>query len=184
MRHDPFICVIIQAQEIPYRVWIPMGCLKLRFSLRKRATNYRALLRKMTYKDKASYDSTPPWSIAWRAAGTTHSYVTWLIHCGRVIRDMTRPYVTWLIHICHMTHSYTSRDSLVYVTWLIHMWYDSVIYDMPHSYMSHDSSIYDMTRPCVTWLVHMWHNSFVHVTRLNHMLHDLYKYDCRISSLS
>ena len=24
------------------------------------ATNYRALLRKMTYKDKASYDSTPP----------------------------------------------------------------------------------------------------------------------------
>ena len=26
----------------------------------KLATNYRALLRKMTYKDKASYDSTPP----------------------------------------------------------------------------------------------------------------------------
>ena len=26
---------------------------------RKRATNYRALLRKMTCKDKASYDSTP-----------------------------------------------------------------------------------------------------------------------------
>jgi len=26
----------------------------------KRATNYRALRRKMTYKDKASYDSTPP----------------------------------------------------------------------------------------------------------------------------
>jgi len=27
---------------------------------RKRATNYRALLREMTYKDKAFYDSTPP----------------------------------------------------------------------------------------------------------------------------
>jgi len=32
----------------------------LQVIFRKRATNYRALLRKMTYKDKASYDSTPP----------------------------------------------------------------------------------------------------------------------------
>jgi len=39
-----------------------IGCLKLQFIFRKRATNYRALLRKMTYKDKASYDSMPPCS--------------------------------------------------------------------------------------------------------------------------
>ena len=38
----------------------PIGCLKLQVIFRKRATNYRALLRKMTCKDKASYDSTPP----------------------------------------------------------------------------------------------------------------------------
>jgi len=38
----------------------PIGCLKLQVIFRKRATNYRALLQKMTYKDKASYDSTPP----------------------------------------------------------------------------------------------------------------------------
>jgi len=38
----------------------PTGCLKLQVIFRKRATNYRAPLRKMTYKDKASYDSTPP----------------------------------------------------------------------------------------------------------------------------
>jgi len=37
----------------------PIGCLKLQFIFRKRATNYRALLRKMTYKDKASYGSSP-----------------------------------------------------------------------------------------------------------------------------
>ena len=37
-----------------------IGCLKLQVTFRKRATNYRALLRKMTCKDKASYDSTPP----------------------------------------------------------------------------------------------------------------------------
>ena len=37
-----------------------IGCLKLLVMFRKRATNYRALLRKLTYKDKASYDPTPP----------------------------------------------------------------------------------------------------------------------------
>jgi len=38
----------------------PVGCLKLQVILRIRATNDRALLRKMIYEDKASYDSTPP----------------------------------------------------------------------------------------------------------------------------
>jgi len=37
----------------------PRGCLKLQDIFRKRATNYRALLRKITHKEKASYDSTP-----------------------------------------------------------------------------------------------------------------------------
>jgi len=35
----------------------PIGCRNLQIIFRKRATNYRALLRKMTYKDKASYGS-------------------------------------------------------------------------------------------------------------------------------
>jgi len=39
----------------------PIGCLKLLVIFCKRATNYRALLRKMTYKDKASYGSLPPY---------------------------------------------------------------------------------------------------------------------------
>ena len=37
-----------------------IGCFKSQVIFRKRATNYRAVLRKMTCKDKASYDSTPP----------------------------------------------------------------------------------------------------------------------------
>jgi len=37
-----------------------VGCLKLQVIFRKRATNYRALVRKMTYEDKASYGSSPP----------------------------------------------------------------------------------------------------------------------------
>jgi len=38
----------------------PIGCLKLQVIFHKRAPNYRALLQKMTYKDKASYRSSPP----------------------------------------------------------------------------------------------------------------------------
>ena len=37
----------------------PIGCLKLQAIFRKRATNHRALLRKITDKDKASYGSSP-----------------------------------------------------------------------------------------------------------------------------
>jgi len=37
-----------------------IGCRKLQVIFCKRATNYRALLRKMPYENKASYDSTPP----------------------------------------------------------------------------------------------------------------------------
>ena len=36
-----------------------IGCLKMQVIFCKRATNYMALLWKMTCKDKASYDSTP-----------------------------------------------------------------------------------------------------------------------------
>jgi len=49
----------------------PIGCLKLQVIFRKRATDFRALLRKMTYKDKASYGSSPlyhdlyPLNTAW-----------------------------------------------------------------------------------------------------------------------
>ena len=38
----------------------PIRCLKLQVIFRKRATNYRALLRKIMCKDKASYGSSPP----------------------------------------------------------------------------------------------------------------------------
>jgi len=38
----------------------PITCLNLRDIFRKRATNHRAVLQKMTYEDKASYWSSPP----------------------------------------------------------------------------------------------------------------------------
>ena len=39
-----------------------IGSLKLQIIFHKRATKYRSLLRKMTYKDKGSYESSPPCS--------------------------------------------------------------------------------------------------------------------------
>jgi len=46
--------------------WRPTGCLKLQVIFRKRTTNYRDLLRKMTCKDKVSCGSSPPCIIiAW-----------------------------------------------------------------------------------------------------------------------
>ena len=40
--------------------WRLIGCLQLQVIFRKRATNHRTLLQKMTYKDKAFYASSPP----------------------------------------------------------------------------------------------------------------------------
>ena len=37
-----------------------IGYPKLQIIFHKRATKYRSLLRKMTYKDKGSYESSPP----------------------------------------------------------------------------------------------------------------------------
>jgi len=51
------VCNLGSVNIYHYRV---AGCLKLQVIFRKRATDYKVLLRKMTYKDKASYNSTPP----------------------------------------------------------------------------------------------------------------------------
>jgi len=49
------------SNAVGYTGWRrPIGCLKLQVIFCKRATNYRALLRKMTCEDEESYDSTPP----------------------------------------------------------------------------------------------------------------------------
>jgi len=72
--HDSFICVTwlihichssyIRDTECVGTGWQgPIACLELQVVFRKRATNYRTLLRKMTYEEKAFYGSSPPCSL-------------------------------------------------------------------------------------------------------------------------
>ena len=71
MRVQMCACVYIIGLHVCVHVYVhsrgreterPIGCLKLQVIFRKRATNNRALLRRMTCEDKAPYDSTPPCS--------------------------------------------------------------------------------------------------------------------------
>jgi len=65
-----------------------IGCLKLRVSFRRRATNNRALLQKLTYEDKAFYGFSPlcvcahplwprcrHWHRRWPKKGQRHKYI-------------------------------------------------------------------------------------------------------------
>ena len=51
-----------------------IGSPKLQIIFHKRATKYRSLLRKMTHKDKGSYESSPP------CTRNTHVYIHTLLN--------------------------------------------------------------------------------------------------------
>jgi len=120
----------------------------------KRATNHRALLRKMA--DKDIYMSHICYMTHWHMCIMTHSHVwhdsltcvkfksvvggsslwrdtlvcvTWQSLCAWCYSCKCE---TWLIHMCDMTHSYVWRD-----------W--SYVRDVSYPYVWHDSSI------CVTF---------------------------------
>ena len=91
-----------------------IGSPKLQIIFHKRATTYRALLRKMTYKDKGSYESSPPcmthmfvWHI-WNICHMCESchiiclYMTWLIswRYGYVAVCISI-YIWHIFHVCH-----------------------------------------------------------------------------------
>ena len=136
-----------------------IGCLKFQISFHKRATNYMALLREITYKDKASYASSPPCvdefyssalceSSPW-ANASLHEWFMWN-DASEWIIHMTC--VTWPIRTCDMTHSY--------------VWHDSFERDMNHSYdMNHMNASFH------EWF--MWNDGWmIHVTRDSSMTHD------------
>jgi len=73
----------------------PIGSLKLHVIFRRRATNYRALLRKMTNQDKASYGSLPP---CVRKSVKSH------IRMSHVVQNWVTLH-WWINHVKHMNES-------------------------------------------------------------------------------
>jgi len=66
LRDNMFLsCAIYSIEKHSHAEWRrPVGCLKLQVNFCKRATNYLALLREISYKGKASSGSTPPYTIS------------------------------------------------------------------------------------------------------------------------
>ena len=59
---DSYVCL----GRLTHTGWRRLiGSPKLQIIFHKRATKCRSLLRKMTYKDKGSYESSPPCTCVW-----------------------------------------------------------------------------------------------------------------------
>jgi len=89
--HEDFFFCILSGTE-----WKrPIGCLKLQVILRKRANNYRILWREITYKDKASYGSSPLCTLALVCRSPLDNLTVILISCKsyRVAKTHRIPYL-------------------------------------------------------------------------------------------
>jgi len=93
-----------------------IGCLKLQVSFRlklqvsfhQRATYHRALLRKMTYKDKASYDATPPCTawLEWMSQKNESLIcVSW--HAYKRVTRISH------LNVCHGTYINESQERVI-----------------------------------------------------------------------
>jgi len=75
-----------------------IGGLEWQVSFRKRATNYWAVLREMTYQDKASYGSSPPCTSLLISIRKRTAYMIWLF-CGKRLVKIRHPSSRWQRHI-------------------------------------------------------------------------------------
>ena len=100
-------CIHTEHQDTGQRRSI--GCLRLQVMFRKRATNYRALLRKTTYKDKASYDFTPHCNNQDPQRMCIYIYMPMCIHKYTYIQKALKTAMRPLryVQICINPYSYT-----------------------------------------------------------------------------
>jgi len=130
------------------------GYLKLQVTFRKRATNYRALLWKMTCKDKASYASWPPCTM-W----TGHSLHE-LSHVARVHKSLRT--CAWAkISQLVVSHIWMSHVAYLNQACRVCDWCDRVC----------DWSVLRVHEPCHTYERVMSHVWLSHVTHLNRPCH-------------
>jgi len=92
-----------------------IGSLKLQITFHKRATRYTSLLRKMTYKDKRSYESSPPCSVT-RLCVFTY----------KCVREYVYTYMR--IYICDVyMNTYIRRYKHVYTYSCTHVYVNTYI---------------------------------------------------------
>ena len=171
----------------------PIGCFKLQVIFRKRATNCKALLRKITYKDKASYVFSPPCTL--RAQNFTgvdevrescHMYEYVMFHMWHDSFIC----VAWLIPVFGIPHTYMWHDPFKHVLWLtaaegvrecVWVWvsvtfaksqfYISRAWQDKHQcyiwYLWHQFYIWHVWHQCNFW--HVWHQFYIwHVRQASH----------------
>jgi len=127
-----------------------IGCLQLQVIFRKRATDYRAFLRKMTYEDKASYGSSPPCiadmcehvAIRFMCTSTHMCTYTHRSLCVHILTDLLRgnsfshPRFCWKIsHRCFERSHTCMSDMCEQNVWereifLTHVWERSILKDL------------------------------------------------------
>jgi len=132
----------------------PIGCLISCITFLKRATNYRALLRKMVCKDKASYESSPPSTLSDLCQDWFVSLIWHIEMCDMAHWHVASTLISWIIHMCDIANSYVGHDSFMcHVprrTWAIHFG-DDHICDISHPYVWNDL----FALICVTKPIHM-----------------------------
>ena len=97
----------------------PIGCLKLQVTFRNRATNYRALLQKMTYKDKASYGSWLPCIKVCAISSIHNKYLCNFMYAHRIHTSCdinhSRHFFTWdmlRMWMLNIAHTFDCTGSL------------------------------------------------------------------------
>ena len=99
-----------------------IGCLKLQVISRKRATNYRALLPKMTYADQASYESTPPCNTCASRSSTilTRICVYIYIYTWKYVHANMYMMATYVIYALQNRRRFRHTFAYIYIHTCIH----------------------------------------------------------------
>jgi len=119
-----------------------IGSPKLQIIFHKRATKYRALLRKMIYKDKGSYESSPPCM-----CDETYSCIQY---------EASWIAFSWFLNSCHtyepVTHMHESRHTREWV--MSHIWMRHVAHMNETQHTYEWGTLHIWMRICSAFLIH------------------------------
>ena len=133
VRHVTYVCHVWMRSTGWQRC---IGCLNFQVSFRKSATSHRALLRKMTYTDKASCGSSPP---------CTNCFADFIS-----LKESCHTYEWIVSHInesCHIWMSHVTYEWVMsHMNEWFHIWISHVTYEWVTSHMN---------EPCHIWMSHV-----------------------------